>query len=87
MFHANAWGLAFSAPAVGAKLVMPGANLDPAVLAETIELEEVTFTTGVPTVMQGLIDHYRARRAGYAQAGHHRRRSVSSGDRDRRCRA
>jgi fatty-acyl-CoA synthase len=62
MFHANAWGLAFSAPAVGAKLVMPGANLDPAVLAETIELEEVTFATGVPTVMQGLIDHYRATR-------------------------
>ena len=26
MFHANAWGLAFSAPAVGAKLVMPGEN-------------------------------------------------------------
>ena len=26
MFHANAWGLPFSAPAVGAKLVMPGAN-------------------------------------------------------------
>ena len=41
---------------------MPGANLDPAVLAETIELEEVTFATGVPTVMQGLIDHYRATR-------------------------
>jgi fatty-acyl-CoA synthase len=41
---------------------MPGANLDPAVLAETIELEEVTFVTGVPTVMQGLIDHYRATR-------------------------
>jgi hypothetical protein len=34
MFHANAWGLAFSAPAVGAKLVMPGENLSPAVLAE-----------------------------------------------------
>ena len=62
MFHANAWGLAFSAPAVGAKLVMPGENLNPAVLAETIELEEVTFTTGVPTVMQGLIDHYRGTR-------------------------
>ena len=43
MFHANAWGLAFSAPAVGAKLVMPGENLHPAVLAEVIELEEVTI--------------------------------------------
>ena len=27
-----------------------------------MELEEVTFATGVPTVMQGLIDHYRATR-------------------------
>ncbi|MCA6296842.1 MAG: AMP-binding protein, partial [Phenylobacterium sp.] len=27
MFHANAWGIAFSAPAVGAKLVMPGPRL------------------------------------------------------------
>ena len=25
MFHANAWSLAFSAPMVGAKMVMPGA--------------------------------------------------------------
>jgi acyl-CoA synthetase (AMP-forming)/AMP-acid ligase II len=24
MFHANAWGLPFAAPAVGAKLVLPG---------------------------------------------------------------
>ena len=28
MFHANAWAIAFSAPMVGAKLVMPGAKLD-----------------------------------------------------------
>jgi 3-(methylthio)propionyl---CoA ligase len=62
MFHANAWGLPFSAPAVGAKLVMPGENLDPAALAETIELEQVTFTGAVPTVMQGLVDHYRTTR-------------------------
>ena len=60
MFHANAWGLAFSAPAVGAKLVMLGENLNSAVVAETIEVEEVTFAGAVPTVMQGLLDHYRA---------------------------
>lgn len=59
MFHANAWGLAFSAPAVGAKLVLPGANLEPGILAETMDREEVTFAAAVPTVMQGLIDHYR----------------------------
>ena len=62
MFHANAWGLAFSAPAVGANLVMPGENLNPAGLAEMIELEKVTFAGAVPTVMHGLIDHYRATR-------------------------
>lgn len=28
MFHANSWGLAFSAPMVGARLVLPGPALD-----------------------------------------------------------
>ena len=34
MFHANAWGLAFSGPAVGAKLVLPGAKMDGASICE-----------------------------------------------------
>ena len=33
MFHANAWGLPFAAPAVGAKLVLPGRHTDGASLA------------------------------------------------------
>jgi fatty-acyl-CoA synthase len=57
MFHANAWGLAFSAPAVGAKLVMPGPKLDGASIHELIETEGVTFTAAVPTVMQALLQH------------------------------
>jgi fatty-acyl-CoA synthase len=40
MFHANAWGIAFSAPAVGAKLVMPGAKLDGAVDLRTARHRE-----------------------------------------------
>ena len=28
LFHANSWGIAFSAPSMGTKLVMPGAKLD-----------------------------------------------------------
>jgi fatty-acyl-CoA synthase len=55
MFHANGWGLAFSGPASGAKLVMPGAKLDGASLYELIEAEQVTFTAAVPTVWQGLL--------------------------------
>jgi fatty-acyl-CoA synthase len=57
MFHANAWGMAFSAPAVGAKLVMPGPRLDGAAVHELLETEGVTFSAAVPTVWQGLLQH------------------------------
>ena len=60
MFHANAWGLAFSAPAAGAKLVMPGAKLDGASVHELLETEGVTFSAAVPTVWQMLLQHLRA---------------------------
>ena len=57
MFHANGWGLPFAAPAVGAKLVMPGARLDGESLHELIETEGVTFSAAVPTVWQMLLQH------------------------------
>jgi acyl-CoA synthetase (AMP-forming)/AMP-acid ligase II len=57
MFHANAWGLIFACPAVGAKLVMPGARLDGSAIYELLETEGVTFSAAVPTVWQGLLDH------------------------------
>ncbi|MDB5451113.1 MAG: medium-chain-fatty-acid--CoA ligase [Phenylobacterium sp.] len=59
MFHANAWGIAFSAPAVGAKLVMPGQKLDGASVHELLETEGVTFSAAVPTVWQMLLTHLR----------------------------
>jgi fatty-acyl-CoA synthase len=57
MFHANAWGLAYSCPAVGAKLVMPGSHLDGASLHSLIEQEGVTFAAAVPTVWQMLLEY------------------------------
>lgn len=57
MFHANAWGLAFSAPAVGAKLVMPGRQLDPKSLVDLIQSEGVTFAAGVPTIWETLLQY------------------------------
>ncbi|MHA3791114.1 long-chain fatty acid--CoA ligase [Sphingomonas sp. YL-JM2C] len=60
MYHANTWGLAFSAVMVGAKLVLPGTQLDGAALHELIEGEGVTFSAGVPTVWQSYVDHLRA---------------------------
>nr|WP_183203757.1 AMP-binding protein [Brevundimonas lenta] len=60
MFHANAWGFPFSAPAVGAKLVLPGRVTDGERLARLIREEGVTVTAGVPTVWLGLVDHVDA---------------------------
>jgi len=59
MFHANAWGLAFACPAAGAKLVMPGGQLDGASIYELLDREKVTITAAVPTVWLGLLDHLR----------------------------
>ena len=56
MFHANAWGLPFSVPAVGGKLVLPATQSDGASLARLIREEEVTVGVGVPTVWLGLMD-------------------------------
>ncbi len=55
MFHANAWGLPFIAPMAGAALVMPGSRLDGGSVLELIEQEGVTFTAGVPTVLQDVL--------------------------------
>ena len=43
MFHANSWGLAFTAPMRGAKMVMPGARLDGASVYELLETEQGRF--------------------------------------------
>lgn len=57
MFHANAWGLAFACPAVGSKIVMPGAQMDGASIYELLTIEKVTFTAAVPTVWLMLLAH------------------------------
>jgi 3-(methylthio)propionyl---CoA ligase len=57
MYHVNAWGLPYTAPMVGAKLVLPGPALDGKSLYELMEAEQVTFSAGVPTVWLGLLNH------------------------------
>lgn len=57
MFHANAWGIAFAAPAVGAKIVMPGANMDGQSIYELLDKEKVTVTAAVPTVWLMLLQY------------------------------
>jgi 3-(methylthio)propionyl---CoA ligase len=57
MFHVNAWGLPYSAPMAGAKIVFPGAALDGKSLYELFEQEGVTMSAGVPTVWLGLLNY------------------------------
>ncbi|TYL87893.1 fatty-acid--CoA ligase [Bradyrhizobium rifense] len=60
LFHANSWGIAFSAPSQGTKLVMPGPKLDGASVYELLSTEKVTHTAGVPTVWLMLLQHMTA---------------------------
>ena len=54
MFHAHAWGLPWTATLSGVKQVYPG-RYDPALLLKLIKTEGVTFTHGVPTILQMLL--------------------------------
>jgi fatty-acyl-CoA synthase len=60
MFHVNAWGTAYAAPMVGAKLVLPGPGLDGKSLVNLFNQEKVTISAGVPTIWAGLIAHLEA---------------------------
>ena len=60
-FHAMAWGLPYACTMVGADVVMPGPNLQPAALAEVIESHRVTVAAGVPSIWNGLYHELKAR--------------------------
>lgn len=57
MFHVNSWGVPYGSAMCGAKLVLPGAQLDGASLHALIRDEDITFSLGVPTVWFSLLDH------------------------------
>jgi fatty-acyl-CoA synthase len=50
MFHVAGWVLPFSAPLVGARLVLPGPHLDPESLLHLLTEEQVTFSAGGGTL-------------------------------------
>lgn len=61
MFHANAWGLPFTATMVGAKQVYPSSNMQPRDLATLIQDERATIAAGVPTLWIGLFQELQER--------------------------
>ena len=54
MFHVHAWGFPWAATAAGVKQVYPGRYV-PDLLLKLIKTEGVTFTHGVPTILQMLL--------------------------------
>jgi len=62
MFHVNAWGLPYSCPLAGAKMVLPGPHLDGKSLHELFEAEQVTMSAGVPTVWLALLNYVKEKK-------------------------
>jgi fatty-acyl-CoA synthase len=55
MFHANAWGIPYTATMTGASLVFPGPKLDAESVLDLLADEHVTLTAGVPTVWMAML--------------------------------
>jgi acyl-CoA synthetase (AMP-forming)/AMP-acid ligase II len=61
MFHVNAWGAPYAALMVGMKMVLPGPKMaDGETLTDLMTSEEVTFSSGVPTIWLALLDYLDA---------------------------
>jgi fatty-acyl-CoA synthase len=61
MFHAQGWGLFFTAPLTGAKLVFPGMYTadDTSVLVNLLISEKVTVTSGAPAIFMPMLEHIK----------------------------
>lgn len=57
LFHVNGWGLPYTAPMVGANLVLPGSKLDGKSLTNLINEEKITKSVGVPSIWNSVLEH------------------------------
>jgi fatty-acyl-CoA synthase len=57
MFHVNAWGIPYGSLMAGASLLMPGRFLLPDHLTKLIEQERATMVSGVPTVLNWILEY------------------------------
>ena len=89
MFHVHAWEMPWAATLAGMKQVYPG-RYDPALLVKLIKTEGVTFTHGVPTLLEMLLKAADAAEAvwwtedDHRRLGSTRRRQTGPGNRNRR---
>ena len=59
LFHANGWSIGYTAPLVGASMVMPGREMTPEALFEMLE-KGVTVTAAVPTIWLLLLNYLKS---------------------------
>ncbi len=57
MFHVNGWGIPYSAPIMGTKLVFPGTGYEGKQIYELMEAEGVKTAGGVPAIWQRLLNY------------------------------
>jgi fatty-acyl-CoA synthase len=56
LFHANGWGIPFTAAMAGSKLVLPGPFADAEGILDLMARERVTVASGVPTIWFGVLE-------------------------------
>lgn len=56
MFHVNAWGMTYASAMVGARLVLPGPNLDGKSIIDLIVQEEATLALAIPTIWEEVLE-------------------------------
>ncbi len=57
MFHANSWGVPYSATMTGATQVLTGVRPDPGAVCRLINDHRVSISLGVPTIWVGMLDY------------------------------
>jgi fatty-acyl-CoA synthase len=57
MFHANSWGVPYSATMTGATQVLTGVRPDPGSICRLINDHRVSISLGVPTIWVGMLDY------------------------------
>ena len=58
-FHGNGWSVPFAGPMAGAKLVLPGRDMEMAKLHQLIVDEDVTVALAVPTIWLSMLEHLK----------------------------
>ncbi len=61
MYHVNAWGAPFGATMIGAKQVFTSRHVDAATIVDLIQQEQVTMSSGVPTIWTAVADELSRR--------------------------